>query len=419
MSTGQRCRPGEDRGKHWQHDREARQGFKQGEGQKGQSGNQEAGTNVERVKCQCDEGSQEERALLAKAKNGEGKQRADGAQGTAQARAAEEDFASPFLKTREIVVAQEAAVTVFELGTEPGIGKELIVEGREWVARPGVVFDEPRQNAERGECPARPEAPGGQQEEDRNDSGEFDSEGEAGEDGGYADPGGVLGGLPTLHRLPGGEQDDSKPDVVISADAVNADDGQQEHREASQPTSATTGDSKEHGKAQQKGEMDEGCGRVAANGEGEQEQHLEALRQEGIHVGGNPNKAMFAVAAGNEAEVVAHAVGRVFGGEGVGEIEESVDREWDGRPVPGDPGEPGPTTVAAGDRCDGNAVDHALVDETSAGQQEDDQAEGGCAEEKPVEEIFPAFRFEMQGAFDCATKGDTGSNGQEPGEEDV
>ena len=130
-------------------------------------------------------------------------------------------------------------------------------------------------------------------------------------------------------------------------------------------------------------------GRVPAERIGDEEEHLEALRQVGVDVRGDPREAAVAEVAAHQFQVVGAAVGACFGRHGVEEVQRPVDRKYSSEePCPGarerrefiGPGSIGLGSVWApnqhpADRGHADDQEAQPVDPADEGRQENQQAQ--------------------------------------------
>ncbi len=82
-----------------------------------------------------------------------------------------------------------------------------------------------------------------------------------------------------------------------------------------------------NGSAHQEREVRQRGGGVASEGEREQEQHLDALGEIGVHVGRDALEAVRAQVAGDQAEVIGDAIRTHLRGHRVEEVEHEEDGE--------------------------------------------------------------------------------------------
>jgi len=297
---GKNRRPSEEGGTEREGQGEPGECMAEGLGEKGQSGDKKTDTDVEGVDAESDGGAEQEARMAAGGQQSERECESERTESTGQAGPAKNDFAEPSRKAGEIVMPEEGTILLIEFGIEIGIGKPIVEKGSEGIAGPEPVAEEPGEDGGKREGPDGPEAPSGQEEEERNNAGELDGKSEAGQKGGEGNPGGGLGGVPILDAIPGGKNDGGQGDIVVGADAIDANHGERKNKESGKPAGAAAGNRQQWRETEQEGQVDESGGGVAAHGIGKEEEHFEPLRKEGVEIGGHHLETMGAVIAGDK-----------------------------------------------------------------------------------------------------------------------
>jgi hypothetical protein len=158
----------------------------------------------------------------------------------------------------------------------------------------------------------------------------------------------------------------------------------------------------QQGQGQEEEAMYGSRGGMASEGKGEEEKHLDALREIAEHVGGEALEAVESEVAGDEAEVVGCAVRAEFGGEAVGEIDDGVEGEWGGeeKGLEAREGREAAFGIASAREPEGGreTEEDRGSCEFQGAETEDAEAEDGRSAEGGEEVVFNAFEAYVEQA---------------------
>jgi hypothetical protein len=174
--------------------------------------------------------------------------------------------------------------------------------------------------------------------------------------------------------------------------------------------------------------VDQGCGRVAPDGEREQVEHLDALGKVRVHVGGNRFEAAVAQVARDQSEMVRAAVGAHLGRHGVEKVkdqerqakceEQAFPEGRQGRlalPLGTEPASP----ERECDDCEAKGLEHSLARQSERGSDEDELAKAGGAGGESEQGTLLAVQPEFEGAQDQIAQGQGSGHRQHSAVQDV
>ena len=329
----------------------------------------------------------------------------------------------------QVVALQVGAVLAFEGHGDIGVRKDPVEERSYGVPYLDPVLGQPRGNhdgGERGDDGAVAQAPAlpGHEPESVRDGqpgGQFRGVSEAGQEADcHQHPAGAPG-VPQLQQVEERKCDCGNRDIHVGAGAGHAYDRTGKHQECGAdaggaPAAIGRVPVDLPGEREQEDEVNHGRGRVPAECEGHQVEHLDALREAGIQVVDNRVEPVLAKVAADQAEVVAAAVEAEFRRHRVRQVEDEVEAEeqeddaGDGADLKG----PDELPPSRGEDDRAPREKYQRVGGANTAEKEYGQAHHGGAGDEP-DGWVAAFGTEQQAAgnpADCRREGRAEHDGQ-------